>query len=64
MNVIVDVRGMNVNPTLLTNQQPVSCTCLAPKARNSTRVRHRTDSPWRTWGSAPGFMGPKEKRQR
>jgi hypothetical protein len=34
MNVIVDVRGMNVNPTLLTNQQPVSCTCLAPKARN------------------------------
>jgi hypothetical protein len=28
--------------------------CLAPKARHSLSVRQRTDSPWRTWGAAPG----------
>src|SRR5206468_12229616 len=30
-------------------------TYLAPKARSLMLVRHRTDSPWRTWGSAPGI---------
>jgi hypothetical protein len=27
---------------------------LAPRAQHSARVRHRTDSTWGTWGSAPG----------
>ena len=25
----------------------------------SLLVRHGTDSPWRTWGNAPGFVVPK-----
>jgi hypothetical protein len=32
--------------------------CLAPKAQHSALVRHRTDSPWRTWGRALGFVEP------
>ena len=28
---------------------------LAPKARRSIIVRHRTDSPWRTWGNPKAF---------
>ena len=36
--------------------------CLAPKAQRPAPVRHRTDSPWRTWGNAPGIRGiPKEQ---
>jgi hypothetical protein len=31
---------------------------LAPKAQHSSRVRYRTDSPWRTWGRAPGIRLP------
>jgi hypothetical protein len=27
------------------------------------KVRHRTDSPWRTWGNAPGLW-KSEKHQR
>jgi hypothetical protein len=33
--------------------------CFAPKAQHSSQVRHGTDSLWRTWGIAPGFMIPK-----
>jgi hypothetical protein len=32
--------------------------CLALRAQHSAPVRHKTDSPWRTWGSAPGFVEP------
>ena len=32
----------------------MNCVCLAPKAQRSHEVRHRTDSPGRTWGDAPG----------
>jgi hypothetical protein len=55
MNVIVDVRGMNVNMALPTTE-PIEfrCTYLAPKAQHSSRA----------WGSAPGFMEPTRKCQR
>ena len=34
-------------------ESPERSVCLAPTARHSIPVRHRTDSPWRTWGSTP-----------
>jgi hypothetical protein len=48
MNVIVDVRGMNVN--MRVSEDPIEgIFCLAPKAQDSPRA----------WGSAPGFMAQK-----